>query len=128
MPVTVTPIYAIALALLFVWLSARVIFARRSANVGLGDGENEDLTRRIRAQGNCAEYAPLGIILILTAELQGIGPIWLHAAGLLLLAGRVLHGIGMTFPYGRFKTRVPGMALTFSAFFMAVGLNVGGLF
>ena len=128
MLVTVTPIYAIALALLFVWLSARVIFARRSANVGLGDGENEDLTRRIRAQGNCAEYAPLGIILILTAELQGIGPIWLHAAGLLLLAGRVLHGIGMTFPYGRFKTRVPGMALTFSAFFMAVGLNVGGLF
>ena len=128
MLVTVTPIYAIALALLFVWLSARVIFARRSANVGLGDGENEDLTRRIRAQGNCAEYAPLGIILILTAELQGIGPIWLHAAGLLLLAGRVLHGIGMTFPYGRFKTRVPGMALTFSAFFMAIGLNVGGLF
>ncbi len=127
MTVSVTPVYAIALALLFMWLSARVIIARRSSKVGLGDGDDENLIRRVRAQANCAEYAPYGIVLILLAELQGIGPIWLHIAGLLLLAGRVLHGVGLTFPYGRFMTRVPGMALTISAFFMAIGLNIGGL-
>ncbi len=128
MAVTVTPIYAVALALLFIWLSARVIFARRENNVGIGDGNNEDLSRRIRAQGNCSEYAPFGILLILLAELQGIGALWLHLSGLLLLTGRVLHGIGLTYPYGRFQTRVPGMAITFAAFFMAISVNIAALF
>ncbi|NKB26524.1 MAG: glutathione metabolism protein [Rhodobacteraceae bacterium] len=127
-PLSITPIYDVLIAVLFLWLSWRVIKGRQGAGAGMGDGGDEQLARRIRAQANCAEYAPLGLILILLAELQGIGPLWLHGAGMLLLVGRGLHGVGMTFPYGRFMTRVPGMAITFAAYAFACSLNVAGLF
>lgn len=56
---TITMAYAGLLALMFVALSARVIVRRRSAHAALGDGDDNDLSRRIRAHGNFAEYAPL---------------------------------------------------------------------
>ena len=70
MTADITGLYAAALALLFVVLSARVITVRRANKVSLGDGGDADLLARVRAQGNFAEYAPLGIVLILIAELQ----------------------------------------------------------
>ena len=58
-------------ALIFVLLSMRVIQMRgdrpRSA---LGDGSNPALERRIRVQGNFAEYVPMALILLLFVELQ----------------------------------------------------------
>ena len=106
----ITPIYAALLAGLFLWLSIRVILVRRSERVSLGDGGNRDLERRIRAQGNCAEYAPMGLILILLAELQG-GPGWvIHLLGITLVLGRVMHGLALSAK--QYALRVPGMALT----------------
>ena len=67
---SVTPIYAGLIAVLFVALSLRVIAARRSARVGLGDGGDKTLLRRQRVQANCAEYAPLALGLMTLAELQ----------------------------------------------------------
>lgn len=71
MPPVVTPLYAAALTALFISLSLRVIALRRSGRVSLGDAGDPALLARIRAQGNCAEYAPLGIVLLLLAELAG---------------------------------------------------------
>lgn len=109
---TVTPIYAALIAALFLTLSARVIVSRRSNSVSLGDGGQKILLRRIRAQGNCAEYAPIGLILLLIAELQGT-PVWfLHVLGLTFVVGRILHGYALTraepFTFGR----TVGMVLT----------------
>jgi uncharacterized membrane protein YecN with MAPEG domain len=107
---TVTALYAAALAALFLWLSARVIGARGRARVSLGDGGDGALQVRIRAHGNCAEYAPMGLILMAAAELNG-APHWLvHALGLMLLAGRILHALGMS--DGATRLRVAGMGLT----------------
>lgn len=106
----ITPIYAALLAGLFLWLSTRVILVRRSERVSLGDGGSRELERRIRAQGNCAEYAPMGLILILLAELQG-GPGWvIHLLGITLVLGRVMHGLALSAQ--QYALRVPGMALT----------------
>lgn len=110
--VTVTSFYAGLLALLFVVLSARVIRSRRSQRVSLGDGENADLQARIRAQGNCAEYTPLGLLLLALAELQGAPALALHVLGLALLAGRCLHGYGLSQTPQNMRARVLGMALT----------------
>ncbi|SLN49749.1 Inner membrane protein YecN [Roseivivax jejudonensis] len=109
---SVTPIYAALLTALFIALSVRVIRARQGAGVSLGHGGDPGLEARIRAQGNCAEYAPLGILLLLLAELQGAPAIALHPLGLLLLAGRVAHGLALT--RGALGLRVAGMALTFT--------------
>lgn len=64
MALGITSVYAAAIALLLLALSWRVIEARRAGRVSLGDGGDRALLRRIRAQGNCAEYAPMGLILL----------------------------------------------------------------
>ena len=69
---SVTPIYAGLLALLFILLSMRVIGTRRAARVALGDGGIPALLRRQRVHGNFAEYAPLALLLMALAELQGL--------------------------------------------------------
>jgi len=48
------PIYAGLVALLFLYLSSRVIRVRRGQRISLGDGGDEAMAQRIRAQGNCA--------------------------------------------------------------------------
>ena len=48
----VTALYAGLLAPLFLFLSARVIAARRGAQTALGDGGDPALLRRMRVQAN----------------------------------------------------------------------------
>ena len=67
----VTSIIASLLTIIFVKLSFAVIGLRRKNKVGLGSGGHEDLERAIRTQGNFAEYAPFGIILVACLELNG---------------------------------------------------------
>ena len=114
MPPVVTPLYAAALTALFITLSLRVIVLRRSGRVSLGDAGNPALLVRIRAQGNCAEYAPLGIVLLLLAELAGAAPALLHLSGLVLLEGRISHAWALS-GRGRLGARTIGMLMTFTA-------------
>jgi len=105
----VTPIYAAVLALMFVVLSARVIAFQRNARVGLGDGGNRGLLRRIRAHRNFAEYVPFSLVLMALAEAQNC-PSWtIHALGSALVIGRVLHAIGVTTEPETAGFRVAGM-------------------
>jgi uncharacterized membrane protein YecN with MAPEG domain len=120
-PPVVTPLYAAALTALFISLSLRVIALRRSGRVSLGDAGDPALLARIRAQGNCAEYAPLGIVLLLLAELAGAAPALLHLSGLSLLAGRVIHARALSGP-GRFAARTIGMLMTFAALSLSAAL------
>ena len=71
----ITSIYASLLAALFFVLSARVILLRRVVRVGLNDGGNDYLRRRIRVHGNFAEYVPFILLLILFAETEN-SPQW----------------------------------------------------
>jgi uncharacterized protein len=119
MMATITGLYGAALAVLFVVLSARVILFRRANKVSLGDGGDPDLLGRIRAQGNFAEYAPFGLLLILIAELQGSPALWLHLCGLLLLTGRMMHGVNFSFGLRKMALRVGGMVLTLTALILA---------
>jgi uncharacterized membrane protein YecN with MAPEG domain len=72
------PITTLLSSTLAIWLfvlSWAVIKVRRSLNISLGDGGNKIMKRRMRAQGNLVEYAPLFVIMIALAELQGGNPI-----------------------------------------------------
>ncbi len=121
----VTPIYAGLLALLFVALSLRVIGLRRQANVALGHGQDIRLERRLRVHANFAEYAPLALMLIALAELQG-NPAWLlHGLGLALLLGRMLHAFGVSQEPEDYRFRVTGMAMTFSVLITGASINLG---
>ena len=110
--ISVTPIYAGLIALLFLVLSFRVVGARRSTKTSVGDGGNEVMLKRMRVQANCAEYAPIGLILLALAELQGMPMVWLHLFGAMLLAGRALHAWGFGATPQIIPARRWGMYLT----------------
>lgn len=111
----ITSLYAGLLGLVLIVLSIRVIGARRRGGIGLGDGGDRSLQRRIRAQGNFAEYVPIVLLLMLPAEWQGVASWVLHLVGGCLLVGRIVHALSISrepeIPVGR----VIGMALTFTS-------------
>lgn len=122
---TIAPLYAGLIALLYIYLSVRVIGRRRDARISVGDAGDPDMFKRIRVQGNCAEYAPLGLILLGMAELQG-APGWvLHLLGLMLLSGRVLHAWGLGHTPQVVNARIAGMVLTFSMLGLCALANIG---
>ncbi len=107
----ITPLYAALAAVILIVLSVRVIGVRRGRRVAIGDDGDDDMARRIRAQGNFAEYVPLALVLILLLELGG-APAWqLHLLGAALILGRILHAWSLTAHSG--KGRLAGMTLTF---------------
>jgi uncharacterized membrane protein YecN with MAPEG domain len=117
----ITALYAIPIAILFLALSYRVILFRRANKLGLGDGGNKSLEKRMRAQANCAEYAPFALLLMALVELQD-GAAWaVHVIGVLLLVGRVLHAYGFSASPPVMRLRVSGMILTMAAYLVAIG-------
>ena len=86
---------AAAAALINFWLANRIGRIRMSEKISVGDGGNEALARRMRAQLNFAENVPFGLILIAAIELARPGWLWLSVVAAIYMLGRVLHGLGM---------------------------------
>lgn len=124
----ITALYAGILGIWLVVLSVRVIVVRRSARVSLGDGGNVALERRIRAQGNLAEYGPMALILIGILEGAGTSALVLHGLGILLVAGRLMHGWALSFSQGNAVGRTGGMVLTLTVIAIAALLNLARFF
>lgn len=104
---TVTLITAGALGLLLVFLSSYVISGRSKFKVGIGDGGNAVMHRRMRAQANFIEHMPLALILVALIENAPIGPPWVvETLGVVLVVSRILHAQGLIasggFSFGRF--------------------------
>ena len=93
LPITLT--IAGAAAILHVWLSLRVSRLRRPLKIGVGDGGNEVLARRMRAHGNFAENVPIFLVLIGFIELATGGGLWLWGAAILFVLARIAHAFGM---------------------------------
>lgn len=90
-----TAFYAGLFALIYVGLSVWVMAGRVSSDTLHGDGGNESLEKRIRAQGNFGEYVPIALFLVALLEAGGGGPTLVRALLIVLLVGRLLHPIGM---------------------------------
>ncbi|WP_126979486.1 MAPEG family protein [Frigidibacter oleivorans] len=110
----IAALYAPPLVLLLFVLTMQVVSRRKSRAISLGDGGDPALLARIRAHGNCAEYAPLGLLLMVVAELSGAAPAVVHLSGLALVAGRLLHAWALAWR-GPFAARAGGMVLTLTS-------------
>lgn len=108
----ITGIYAAIGALLFIFLTFRVIRLRFSSRTGIGDGGDEHLIRQIRVHGNAAETLPLGLILLFLVEWNQTQPLLVHAFGIALILGRALHAFGLSGSSGTSPGRLVGMLLT----------------
>jgi len=120
--VKIVALYAGINILLLLGLGLATALTRQRRRVVLGDGGDDAMRRMIRAHGNAAEYIPAGIAgLVLLAWLEPATPAWLiHAAGLTLTAGRVLHAGGLLM--GPLNIgRMAGMLLTFASYLLIGG-------
>ncbi len=85
--------YASLLALLMIQLAYAVVKQRIKHKSGLGHQE-QTLLIAGRIHANASEYIPIGLIMLVLAELNGASFILLHIAGLGLLLSRVAHAWG----------------------------------
>ena len=112
MSLSVTALYAGLMGLWLLGLGFSVIRQRRRHDVSTGDGGVRALELAVRAHGNACEYVPIALILLGLAEAMG-APGWvLHLFGLMLVAGRLVHGIYFLTGARRMVLRVVGMQLT----------------
>lgn len=93
LPVTLAA--AAAAAIINIWLSIRIGQLRGKLKISIGDGGNEQLQRRMRAQLNFAENTPIVLILLAGVEMARLGNPWLVYVGAAYSLGRVLHALGM---------------------------------
>ena len=83
------------LILMLLVLSGMEVSGRRRHMVSFGDGGHPDLLAASRAFGNCVEYATPGMAAMALLALVS-GQAWMvHAVGATLLAGRILHALGL---------------------------------
>ncbi|HEY0414728.1 MAG TPA: MAPEG family protein [Allosphingosinicella sp.] len=96
LPITLT--IAGAATLLNMWLGRRIGQLRMAHRISIGDGGNEALIARMRAQANFVEYTPFFLILLGLIELA-VGPqLWLWIVAALYILARIAHGLGMDRP------------------------------
>ena len=123
---TITLFYAGLSGLLLLALSFQVVALRRRFQVGLGTGEQPQLERVIRVHANFCEHVPLALLILLTLELSAAFPsLLLHALGLALVVGRVLHAWGLSQTAGVSKGRFIGTLMTWSMILVGSLLAVG---
>ena len=111
-PFPITSIYAALCSLLVLVLALRVAQFRNRQQIGIGDGGNRVLERRIRIHANAIENIPLVLILLGLVEASSVAPWILHTAGLTLVVARILHAYGLSRSAGRSFGRLYGVALT----------------
>jgi uncharacterized protein len=123
---TVTPLYAALLGLMYIMLSVRTVHLRRTLKIAIGDRGSPEMLRAMRVHANFAEYVPLTLLLIMMLEMRGGSFYMIHLLCLVLIAGRVIHAIGVSRVDEDYRLRVFGMAMTFSALGLAAALLVTG--
>ena len=114
-------VYTALLGLLLIALSVNVVLARRRYRVSLGVGAEEGLQQAVRVQANFTEYVPLAAVLLVLSELSGMPIVAVHAAGILLVASRLLHAWGLAHSPGTTFGRYYGTAGTW---IVIVGLSL----
>jgi len=109
----ITGLYVALGVLLVLVLAIRVVVRRWTLRIGIGDGDDKELRKRIRAHGNAVEYLPIGLLALLLLDLDGTTPVLLHACGIALIVARIAHAIGLSRTGGTSPERFFGITLTF---------------
>lgn len=118
----ITTNYAVALTALYLGLTLRVVYLRRSLKISFGSLGNLYLLRAIRAHANFAEYTPLALVLLLLLEVMGLAPAALHSLGVLLFTGRLAHALGVSSEKAGSSLRVVGMLFTLTTLLVEMSL------
>lgn len=105
--------------LLLLALVVPIVKIRRGRKIGLGDGGDAELLRRIRAHANFIEYVPTVLVVLALLELSGGDRRVVAVLGAALLFARIAHAFGLTRSAGYSKGRFTGTLLTWTVVFVA---------
>jgi uncharacterized membrane protein YecN with MAPEG domain len=122
----ITLLYAGLCALLVLILAVRVAHWRFKHKIGLGDGGDKELLKRVRAHGNAVEYLPLCLILLGGMELNGYPNGLIHGFGAALFVSRVAHAWGVSRSSGSSLGRLSGMVVTWGIMLAMSGFAIIG--
>ena len=125
MELYITGVTTLALALLHIGLTFRVIQFRRQNGTAFGDSENRAFMKAIRGHSNASEQIPIALLTLGFAEYFMPG-VWIIIAALLLVVGRILHGLYFAYDGTHFYFRFWGMLFTLIAQGVAIiALGIG---
>lgn len=103
---TITLLIATLHVLLLLALLVPISLHRSRHRIGLGDGGDLVLLRKIRVHANFVEHVPLALLMLALLELGGLSPPWLWLLGAGLLLARVMHAASFSrrpgYSFGRF--------------------------
>ncbi len=105
--------------LLLMVLSGLVVRLRQKHKIALGDGGVLELARAVRTFGNATEYVPTGMAALAVMAVVNAPPAAIHIVGFLLLAGRVIHAVGLFNTGGASIPRAIGIVLTWLGYLFA---------
>jgi uncharacterized membrane protein YecN with MAPEG domain len=120
----ITALYAGLVMLLLLVLALPVSRLRGKLHIGLGDGGNPALARAIRTHANLAEWGVPVLLLLLVAELNRAPAVLLHAAGIVLVIGRLLHAFGLSRTGGASFGRMYGAGFTWLVLVVLAAWNL----
>ena len=129
---TVTPIYALAVAVAVITLALwfRVTSYRGNNGISIGDNGDVNLLQRIRQHGNCVEWSSFILIMMILAEGMGAPDLYIHISGALLLIGRIAHPFGLKIDNAGHPLRYVGNGTNILAalnIMVCLGVNILGL-
>jgi uncharacterized protein len=108
----ITLFYAGLCTLLVLFLAGRVIARRFSHKIGIGDGGDHEMIKRVRTHANAVEYLPLALLLLGGMELNGYPDSVIHGFGITLFVSRLLHAWGLSRSSSASPGRFLGILLT----------------
>lgn len=108
----ITALYAAILTVIAFGLGQHVIMTRAKTSITLGDRGDDRLLEASRRQMNFVENVPLTLILLALAEAGGGAPLYLHIAGVVLVAARLLHPFGISITRAGHPLRIGGAVAT----------------
>lgn len=111
----ITLSFACLHVLLMLGLAVPIARHRHAHKIGLGDGGDKLLARKIRVHGNFIEHVPLALLVLALLELCGLAATAVWGFGGLLLLARLLHAAGLSRSGGYSTGRFWGTALTWLA-------------
>ena len=111
---TISTIFTSVCLILYLLLSVNAAMTRRRSGLAIGEKDNENLARAVRAHGNFSEYTPLFLISFVLLESVQASSDYLILVGLFFLLGRIFHAYSMFSKKVLF--RVFGMFLTFGPY------------
>jgi hypothetical protein len=109
-------------ALIMLVLGVLVTRARVTTQTDIGDAGKPLMAGPLRAHANNTEWTPMALLMMWTLSISVFGAsIWvIHAIGVTLTVGRILHALALSRSTGPSALRFVGMILTWIAYVIGI--------